>query len=405
VRVRADDPTIAFTVGVVLVLAIAVPAVVILLFRNGWRVLPLAIGTIAGLIVGAALDELHRSGLAPRLGTLEHDIAGLDQKLDAIKKALDDQAAKIIDLVSDARQTAAVLREQPTRPELQKAFADARQDLDEKLRPLASGSELNPLRGMLEVLEKHVKAFKSQLDRSSLDKLAERLQMLEAAVAKAPSKDDLKQFPTKDDLTQLATKVGQLPTKDDLGEFATKEDLNKARDAVSDKLKPPPVPPSLGPAPEPPQPPNIVSPPADIIIGNVRPAWGNSRPVVWVTLQARSGAPARLIDGNIRFCPANGATPRPDDCPPASTGNCGATLTCGRAQIRPGWSQELCATIPPSFAQDPNVGFTLRGELRLSDGAGTTFNIPLAYDTPLTATPPPGRARINLRRASGCGGG
>jgi hypothetical protein len=217
VRVRADDPTIAFTVGIVLVLAIAVPAAVILLFRNGWRVLPLAIGTIAGLIVGAALGDLRWSGLAPRLGTLERDIAGLEEKLDAIKKGLDDQAAKIIDLVSDARQTAAVLREQPTRPELQKAFADAREDLDEKLRPLASGSELNALRGMLEVLEKHVKAVKSQLDRLSLDKLAERLQTLEAAIAQAPSKDDLKQFPTKDDLTQLATKVGQLPTKGRFG--------------------------------------------------------------------------------------------------------------------------------------------------------------------------------------------
>jgi hypothetical protein len=122
----AADPTIAITVGVVLVLAIAVPAAVVLLFRNGWRVLPLAIGTIAGLIVGAALGELHWSGLAPRLGTLEHDVAGFDQKLDAIKKGVDYQ---------------------PTRQELQKAFADARQNLDEKLRPLASGSELNALRG------------------------------------------------------------------------------------------------------------------------------------------------------------------------------------------------------------------------------------------------------------------
>jgi hypothetical protein len=161
----AADPTIAITVGVVLVLAIAVPAAVVLLFRNGWRVLPLAIGTIAGLIVGAALGELHWSGLAPRLGTLEHGVAGFDQKLDAIKKGLDYE---------------------PTRQELQKAFADARQDLDEKLRPLASGSELNALRGRLEVLEEHLKAVKSQLDESSLDKLAESLKALQTAVAQRP---------------------------------------------------------------------------------------------------------------------------------------------------------------------------------------------------------------------------
>ena len=53
---------------------------------------------------------------------------------------------------------------------------------------LASGSQLNALHGMLEALEKDVKAVKSQLGRSSLDKLAERLQTLEAAVAQASSK-------------------------------------------------------------------------------------------------------------------------------------------------------------------------------------------------------------------------
>jgi hypothetical protein len=180
-----------------------------------------------------------------------------------------------------------------------------------------------------------------------------------------------------------------LATKEGLTQLATKEDLKS--DAFLEKLKAPPL-----------VPPNRGTSQADIIISNVTPAWGIARPVVLVTLQARSGAPARLINGNIKFCPANGASTQPDNCPPASAGKCRATLTCRRAQVGPGWSQVLCATIPRRFAQDPNVGFTLMGELRLSDGAGKTFSIPLAYDMPLTATLPPDGARLNLGRPSGC---
>ena len=351
----AAHPTIAITVGVILVLAIAVPAAIVLLFRNGWRVLPLAIGMIAGLIVGAALGELHWSGLAPRLGTLEHNFAGLEQKLDAIK-------------------------------------------------------------------------------------LAERLQKLEAAVAQGPSKDDLKQFPTKDDVKVLPTKedlrqlptredLRQLPTKADLGQFATKEDLkqlplkgdlgkfatkegfeqlptkddlNKAGNAIVDKLKPPPMPTAPPPVP-PPKPPDPDQLEPDIVIDKARPAWLNGRPVVWVTLKARSGAPARLIDGgDINFCPANGATLRQDGCSPARPNKkCKGTFTCSR-MIGPGPSPELCATITGPFAQNRDLGFTIRGELRLTDGAGKPFDIPLEYGTPLTATAPPPGAQLNLGRNSGC---
>lgn len=219
----AADPTIAITVGVILVLAIAVPAAIVLLFRNGWRVLPLAIGMIAGLIVGAALGELHWSGLAPRLGTLEHNFAGLEQKLDAIKLA-------------------------------------------ERLQKLEAAVAQGPSKDDL-------KQFPTKDDVKVLPTKEDLRQL--------PTREDLRQLPTKADLGQFATKedLKQLPLKGDLGKFATKEgfeqlptkdDLNKAGNAIVDKLKPPPMPTAPPPVP-PPKPPDPDQLEPDIVIDKARP--------------------------------------------------------------------------------------------------------------------------------------